>query len=329
MAVPLLDIAPDALLEKTQKGADEIRTRANKLGLRLRTVLIMVNGQIPMSELHARATVLGNAEAILSHLVSEGYVKVKVNVAEAGDDPLFKTQKLQTLKVDAAGELASGTGSEAGSAQSLDFSDFTAPPPAPAPAPAPASLLVSSGATSVASSQASTEAQELVARVAPSAAARAPLTPAAPQDLIIEFAPPPVPAPAFNKLPALPAGMSVSIASAPPAAELAAIATAFASADQSVVYDLTKTGSLTTLNVNAIPSLTAIEALGPVKFYIREQIARILGADAGAIMANVENAQSREELITELALFIQLMQDLTDPYEAESFRIGAMSLMPD
>jgi hypothetical protein len=155
------------------------------------------------------------------------------------------------------------------------------------------------------------------------------LPPAAPQDLIIEFAPPPVPAPAFNKPPALPAGMSVSIASAPPAAELAAIATAFASADQSVVYDLTKTGSLTTLNVNAIPSLTAIEALGPVKFYIREQIARILGADAGAIMANVENAQSREELITELALFIQLMQDLTDPYEAESFRIGAMSLMPD
>jgi hypothetical protein len=266
MAVPILDIAPDALLEKTNKGIDEIKTRANKLGLRLRTVLIMVNGLVPMQEIHARAAILGNADAILSQLVTDGFVKVKVNVAEEEADPLYKTQKLETLKIEISGAVATAPAqgvspSSGAAAESLDFSDFT---------PAP---------------MATTEA--------------APSTPG----LSIEFAPPPVPAPAYVK-PAL--------APAP-----------------SGGYDLTKTGSLTTLNVNAIAGLNESEALAPVKFYIREQVTRVMGAEAGPVLATVDLAHTREELLLELELFIQIMQDLTDPYEAASFKIGAISLMPD
>lgn len=64
-----------ALMVKTAKGSAEITTREHRLGPRLRTMLIMVDGKLTWAEISARAAALGNAPAIVSHLLNEGFIE--------------------------------------------------------------------------------------------------------------------------------------------------------------------------------------------------------------------------------------------------------------
>ncbi|WP_295388894.1 hypothetical protein [uncultured Thiodictyon sp.] len=63
------------MLIKTAKGQDEIRTKANKLSMRSRRFLILVDGQSTVGDLLTRLAVLGDdIEALLEDLVADGFL---------------------------------------------------------------------------------------------------------------------------------------------------------------------------------------------------------------------------------------------------------------
>jgi len=59
---------------KTEKGAAEIETRANRLAPRLRATLIMIDGQRSDDEL--RSLMPAQADSVLSVLLDTGYIEV-------------------------------------------------------------------------------------------------------------------------------------------------------------------------------------------------------------------------------------------------------------
>lgn len=67
-------MAEDGIFRKTEKGRTEITTRANKLGLRERAMLIMVDDKTTRSGLLARNTHPG-AGAILDSLLAGGFIE--------------------------------------------------------------------------------------------------------------------------------------------------------------------------------------------------------------------------------------------------------------
>ncbi len=71
---------------KTAKGLAEIETRANKLPVRLRSVLIMVDGRLQERELHR---VIGDAlDSLLQELLSGGFIEPVGGTGETGPGPL-------------------------------------------------------------------------------------------------------------------------------------------------------------------------------------------------------------------------------------------------
>jgi hypothetical protein len=72
-----------ASYKKTQKGEEEMATRAHHLSARGRSLLVMVDGKITMTELARRAAVLGDADALVSALVDGGFIEATGGV-EAG-----------------------------------------------------------------------------------------------------------------------------------------------------------------------------------------------------------------------------------------------------
>lgn len=72
-----------ASYKKTQKGEEEMATRAHHLSARGRSLLVMVDGKITMTELARRAAVLGDADALVSALVDGGFIEA-TGGAEAG-----------------------------------------------------------------------------------------------------------------------------------------------------------------------------------------------------------------------------------------------------
>jgi hypothetical protein len=97
---------------KTAKGSAEITTREHRLGPRLRTMLIMVDGKLTWAEISARAAALGNAPAIVSHLLNEGFIEpVGAWVNPQGPAPLpshlARTIPMATLA--ASGDLDEAT----------------------------------------------------------------------------------------------------------------------------------------------------------------------------------------------------------------------------
>ena len=61
------------IFRKTAKGLSEIETRANRLSLKLRSVLIMVDGRLPERDLRK---VVGEAcDSLLQELQSGGYIE--------------------------------------------------------------------------------------------------------------------------------------------------------------------------------------------------------------------------------------------------------------
>ena len=92
----------DTLMVKTAKGSAEISTREHRLGPRLRTILIMVDGRLTLAELAARAATFGNAPAIVDHLLNEGFIEPKTAAAAPAPppppaDPMARTVRMTTL----------------------------------------------------------------------------------------------------------------------------------------------------------------------------------------------------------------------------------------
>ncbi|MBK7767929.1 MAG: hypothetical protein IPI44_18860 [Sulfuritalea sp.] len=76
-------MADDGIYRKTDKGRAEIATRANKLGLRERTMLIMVDDKTTRGDLLTRNTHPG-AAAILDALLAQGFIETDPGALAAG-----------------------------------------------------------------------------------------------------------------------------------------------------------------------------------------------------------------------------------------------------
>ena len=80
-----------AVLQKTDKGIEEIKTRGQRLEPRLRTLLIVVNGKATGADLVKQFAQLGNVQPMLERLIAEGFVR-EMSVAANVD---FKEVRLQ------------------------------------------------------------------------------------------------------------------------------------------------------------------------------------------------------------------------------------------
>ena len=87
----------NAVMIQTAKGASEVSSQEHRLGPRLRTILLMVDGRLTFAELAARAAAFGNAPAIVAHLLNEGFIEPR---KPAPRDPLTRTVPMPTLAND-------------------------------------------------------------------------------------------------------------------------------------------------------------------------------------------------------------------------------------
>ncbi len=77
----------EAIYRKTPKGVEAIAHRQLDLALKLRPLLIMVDGKRNFSELAALATVVGDCEQLLSQLVQDGLIEPVSAVLPVGAEP--------------------------------------------------------------------------------------------------------------------------------------------------------------------------------------------------------------------------------------------------
>lgn len=68
-------MSSDGIYRKTEKGRTEIATRANRLGMRERTMLIMVDDKTNRRELLAKNP-HPTSEGILNNLLADGYIEI-------------------------------------------------------------------------------------------------------------------------------------------------------------------------------------------------------------------------------------------------------------
>ena len=73
---------------KTEAGSDEVRARGRKLAPRLRTMLIMVDGSLTVTQLEAAAATLGAPGDFLQLLLAQGLVRSR----QAGPSTLVSQQ---------------------------------------------------------------------------------------------------------------------------------------------------------------------------------------------------------------------------------------------
>ena len=66
-----------AVLAKTAKGHDEIKSRIHGLSQKLRTLLITVDGTVTAGELITRLGGTAEIEANLQALIDQGFIEVK------------------------------------------------------------------------------------------------------------------------------------------------------------------------------------------------------------------------------------------------------------
>jgi len=64
-----------AVLQKTEKGVEEVKTRGHKLEQRLRMLLIVVNGKATGAELARQFETVGDITPLLEQLVAQGFVR--------------------------------------------------------------------------------------------------------------------------------------------------------------------------------------------------------------------------------------------------------------
>jgi hypothetical protein len=79
-------MADAGIYRKTEKGRNEIATRANKLGLRERTMLIMVDDKTTRAGLVAKNT-HPTSDGIINDLLARGYIEVVRDTAAADAAP--------------------------------------------------------------------------------------------------------------------------------------------------------------------------------------------------------------------------------------------------
>ena len=80
-----------AVLQKTEKGVEEVKTHAQGLEPRLRSLLIVVNGKATGVDLIKQFERLGNVQPMLERLIAEGFVR-EASAAASAD---FKEVRLQ------------------------------------------------------------------------------------------------------------------------------------------------------------------------------------------------------------------------------------------
>lgn len=66
------------IYQKTEKGQDEIRTRANHLDQRHRAVLLMINGEKTCDDILVQLQPLGMTQAVFDELENAGYIRTHV-----------------------------------------------------------------------------------------------------------------------------------------------------------------------------------------------------------------------------------------------------------
>jgi hypothetical protein len=79
-------MADQGIYRKTEKGRNEIATRANKLGLRERTMLIMVDDKTTRAGLLAKNS-HPTSEGILNNLLADGYIEIVRDAAAVAAAP--------------------------------------------------------------------------------------------------------------------------------------------------------------------------------------------------------------------------------------------------
>lgn len=64
-----------AVLQKTEKGVEEVETRRHKLDQRLRNILIVVNGKATGAELVQKFQQIGDVTPVLEQLLVGGFIR--------------------------------------------------------------------------------------------------------------------------------------------------------------------------------------------------------------------------------------------------------------
>lgn len=72
------------IYQKTEKGQDEIRTRANHLDQRHRAVLLMINGEKTCDDILLQLQPLGMTQAVFDELEQGGYIRVHTPGSASG-----------------------------------------------------------------------------------------------------------------------------------------------------------------------------------------------------------------------------------------------------
>lgn len=81
-----------AVLQKTEKGVEEMETRKHKLEQKLRTILIVVNGKATGAELVQKFEPIGDVTPLLGQLLAGGFIREAAGGAAGAD---FKEARIQ------------------------------------------------------------------------------------------------------------------------------------------------------------------------------------------------------------------------------------------
>jgi hypothetical protein len=98
-------MADAGIYRKTEKGRNEIATRANKLGLRERTMLIMVDDKTSRAGLLAKNS-HPTSEGILNGLLADGYIEIASGSGAAPDPAASPAAPVPPAATDSAAPAA-------------------------------------------------------------------------------------------------------------------------------------------------------------------------------------------------------------------------------
>ncbi len=76
-AAPYRTLTTMTIYEKTEKGREEITTRKYHLPLKLRTLLVLVDGEKVSDKLLQAVAPFGLNEESLNELITQGYIRKK------------------------------------------------------------------------------------------------------------------------------------------------------------------------------------------------------------------------------------------------------------
>jgi hypothetical protein len=85
-----------AVLQKTEKGVEEVKTRSHKLEQRLRMLLIVVNGKATGAQLAKQFETVGDITPLLERLVAQGFVR-EASAGASADFREIRTNLAQAL----------------------------------------------------------------------------------------------------------------------------------------------------------------------------------------------------------------------------------------